>query len=250
MRHLIANWKMNLPQGGIEAWVSAVSSAPSSETAPRLGVAPPAPFIARVRDLQAGSAVPLLLAAQNCSEHASGAYTGEVSAGMLGLAGAEMILVGHSERRALFGEDDATVGRKLAAVLSAGLRPLLCVGEDLPTRENGGTVALLTRQLDAAFAPLAQPPSEILVAYEPVWAIGTGRNATPSMAADAHRAIRRHVEAWSRSATHTVVLYGGSVKPENATELAAESEIEGFLVGGASLEADSFRAIAAALGTA
>lgn len=243
MRYLIANWKMNLPKEGIDRFTE--SLAPSTDWSnARVGVAPPFPFIGDVRGRLNER---ILVGAQNCSDHPSGAYTGEVAPSMAGAAGASFVIVGHSERRTLFAETDERVGSKVAAVFSAGLDPLLCVGEDSTTRENGGTVALLARQLEAVFAVLTDPPEEMMIAYEPVWAIGTGRNATPAMAAEAHEAIRRIVGEATRRKTSPIILYGGSVKPDNAAALAAEEQIEGFLVGGASLEAAGFLRIGEAL---
>lgn len=243
MRHLVANWKMNLPSEGIAAYLDRLAARPDWSTV-EVALAVPAPLLVPVRDRLAGVA---RLGAQNVSEHASGAYTGEVSASMLAEAGAEFVIVGHSERRSLFGETDEVVARKLAALLDGPLEPLLCVGEDLATRESGGTVELLERQLTAVFSAVKDVPERLMVAYEPVWAIGTGKNATPAMAAETHRQIREIVGRLSAGATEPVILYGGSVKPSNAADLSAMSEIEGFLVGGASLVADDFLAIGQAL---
>ncbi len=244
MRYLIANWKMNLPKGDLDEYLEKLGEGESWRST-RIGVAPPFPFVAGVAADLEGSRV--LVGGQNCSDADSGAYTGEVSARMLRAVGADFVIIGHSERRSLYGEGDEIVAAKVGAALGANLRPLLCVGEDLLTREKGGAVALLEKQLDSALGSLSALPGELWIAYEPVWAIGTGRNATPAMAAEAHAAIRRKTIEVSGDRTRPVILYGGSVKKENAASLAAESEIEGFLVGGASLDADGFLAIGEAL---
>ncbi|MFN2441212.1 MAG: triose-phosphate isomerase [Thermoanaerobaculia bacterium] len=243
MRHLVANWKMNLPKEGIPLYLESLQARPDWQGV-EVSLAVPAPLLVPLRDRLAGAA---RLGAQNVSEHPSGAFTGEVSVAMLAEAGAEFVLVGHSERRALFGETDELVARKAVAVLASPLELLLCVGEDLETREAGRTVELLEGQLTAVFSAVKSLPDRMLIAYEPVWAIGTGKNATPQMAADTHRQIREIVARLSTGKTTPVILYGGSVKPSNAAELAAESEIEGFLVGGASLQAKDFLAIGGAL---
>ncbi|MGH9457307.1 MAG: triose-phosphate isomerase [Thermoanaerobaculia bacterium] len=244
MKLLVANWKMYVPKEGVDAFIDALPR--DGREGPALGIAPPFPYVPQVRRA-ADRARGILVGGQNCSDQREGALTGEVAPGMLLDCGAEFVIVGHSERRTLFAESDALVGRKVAAAIEAGIRPLLCIGEDLATRENGGTMALLSRQLDAVFQALPSMPRELWIAYEPVWAIGTGRNATPSMAAEAHHAVRRLVTDTSRGGTEATILYGGSVKPANAGELAAEREIDGFLVGGASLESASFLEIAKAL---
>ncbi|HUP64257.1 MAG TPA: triose-phosphate isomerase [Thermoanaerobaculia bacterium] len=243
MRYLIANWKMNLPKGDLDEYLEKLGEGESWHST-RIGIAPPFPFVPGLAADLEGSRV--LVGGQNCSDADSGAYTGEVSARMLRAVGASFVIIGHSERRSLYGEGDELVAAKVKVALAANLRPLLCVGEDLQTREKGGAVALLERQLDSALGSLALP-EELWIAYEPVWAIGTGRNATPAMAAEAHAAIRRKTIELSGDRTRPVILYGGSVKKENAAALAAQSEIEGFLVGGASLDADGFLAIGEAL---
>jgi triosephosphate isomerase len=241
-RFLCANWKMNLPAESIRSFVTALGASSTVEVA----IAPPFPFIHELREAIAAEGSAALIAAQNCSEQPSGAFTGEVSAAMLKSAGAAFVIVGHSERRALFGEDGALVGRKVARVLAEGLKPIFCVGEDQETRDRGETEALLDSQIVAAFGELAAPPAELIVAYEPVWAIGTGRVATPEIAAGAHRVIRGVIQRIAPKC-QVRILYGGSVTPDNAAALAAEEEIEGFLVGGASLDPGRFRGILDAL---
>lgn len=246
MKLLIANWKMNLPKEGIGPFVEAtVPSAQWKKTA--LGIAPPFPFLSSVEEARERVGGKLLVGGQDCAEQQEGAFTGDVSAAMLRLSGAAFVILGHSERRTIHREEDAMVARKVSAAIAAGLRPLLCVGEDLATRESGGTMAVLTRQLSAVIDGVAGLPKDLWIAYEPVWAIGTGRNATPRMAAETHQGIRALVLERTGGRCVPTILYGGSVKAANATELAAEREIEGFLVGGASLESDGFLEIGAAL---
>jgi triosephosphate isomerase len=177
----------------------------------------------------------LLAGAQDIHWEPRGAFTGAISAPLAAQAGARTTLVGHSERRHVFGETDEATGRKVAAALAAGLVPMLCVGELLPEREAGRTLIIVTRQLEAALGAVDRAAlADIVVAYEPVWAIGTGRNATPRDAA----AVHRHIRAWlsDRGAARTRVLYGGSVSLKNVAELLAERELDGVLVGGASLD--------------
>ena len=243
MKHLVANWKMNLPKEGISLYIESLEARPDWQDV-EVSLAVPSTLLVPLRDRLAGAA---RLGAQNVSEHESGAFTGEVSIAMLSEAGAEFVLVGHSERRALYGETNEVVAKKAAAVLGSPLELLLCVGEDLATREAGNTVELLEEQLTTVFSGIKSLPDRMLIAYEPVWAIGTGKNATPQMAADTHRQIREIVARLTTGKTTPVILYGGSVKPSNAAELAAETEIEGFLIGGASLQAKDFLAIGAAL---
>ena len=190
------------------------------------------------------------LAAQNMHEEPSGAYTGEVSAPMLLDAGADGVILGHSERRQLFGETDEALARKLPAALDAGLRPILCIGETDAEREAGETESVLRGQLDADLAQLGDGRlAEIVVAYEPVWAIGTGKTATPETAQEASAFVRSLLADFDATAADDVrILYGGSVKPDNAGELLSQDDIDGALVGGASLDAESFAAIVGAAG--
>lgn len=237
---------MNLPKEGVGAFVEAMApSAPWNGT--RVGIAPPHPFLPLIVEARERVGGKLLVGGQDCSEHPEGAFTGEVSAAMLRSSGAAFVIIGHSERRSLHGEDDALVARKVNAAIAAGVRPLLCVGEDLATRESGGTMDLLARQLGAVIDAVPDLPRDLWIAYEPVWAIGTGKNATPAMAAETHGSIRTLVRERTGGRTEPIILYGGSVKAANAAALAAEGEIEGFLVGGASLESDGFLEIGRAL---
>ena len=204
-------------------------------------VAPPFTALRAAAEAARGSEV--RIAAQDCHWDKEGAHTGDVSPWMLADAGATHVIIGHSERRHDHGETDQQVNRKLKAALSAGLSPIVCVGETLAEREAGSTGEVLGRQFAGGFAGLtAQQFSRILIAYEPVWAIGTGRTATPEMAAESHRAIRQLAsrQFGEDLASSLRILYGGSVKPGNIRSLLAEDEIDGALVGGASLDLNSF----------
>ena len=198
-------------------------------------VCAPFPYLALVAERLRGS--PIAWGAQNASEHAQGAYTGEVSAAMLAEFGCRYVLVGHSERRQLYGESDAQAAAKFAAVNKAGMTPILCVGETLEERDAGQTEAVVARQLGAVEF------KDAVLAYEPVWAIGTGRNATPEQAQAVHAFLRRKVSS------DTPILYGGSVKPQNAAAIFAMPDVDGGLIGGASLVAKDFLAIVEALNT-
>ena len=183
------------------------------------------------------------IAAQNLHWEREGAFTGEVSAQMLKEAGAEYVIIGHSERRRLFGDTDATVNRKLASAVAAHLTSIVCVGETLEERDANQTLAVLDRQIKQGLDGLtADQIGALVVAYEPVWAIGTGRNATPAQAGEAHAHIRSRLRQWfgGEAAEHCHIIYGGSVKPENIRDLAALPDVDGALVGGASLELRSF----------
>jgi triosephosphate isomerase (TIM) len=229
-----ANWKMHLGPGEAREYLKTFLSGFRLPEGRDVWFFPPAVSIEAVAQALAGRQG-CLVGAQDVHWEPKGAFTGAVSVPLAAAAGARAALVGHSERRHVFDETDAETGKKVAAVLAGGLLPVLCVGETLAEREAGDTVAIVTRQLGAALegqdgAALAQ----VTVAYEPVWAIGTGRNATPGDAAAVHREIR----AWlkSRRAGATRILYGGSVSRKNAAELLAEPELDGVLVGGASLD--------------
>ncbi|GIW71941.1 MAG: triosephosphate isomerase [Planctomycetota bacterium] len=204
---------------------------------------PPAPFLLEVVQVLAGTAI--AVGAQCCHGEDEGAYTGAVSAPMIASTGARWVLCGHSERRRLFGESNREVGAQLRAALRAGLRPVLCVGETLEQREAGRTHEVVALQLRHALEGLdGAQAARVVIAYEPVWAIGTGRSASPQQAAEVHGAIRALLPA--AAASEVRILYGGSVKPDNAAELLGQPQIDGVLVGGASLHADSFCAIAQA----
>ncbi len=238
MRHkLVAgNWKMN---GGLAAnarLLARLSSEWTEREARTLTVCVPAPYLAQTQAALTGGSV--CWGAQDVSEHASGAYTGEVSAGMVAEFGCRYAIVGHSERRQLHGETDAVVCGKARAALAAGLTPIACLGETLAERERNETDAVVGGQIGALIAALGADVARIVVAYEPIWAIGTGRTASPEQAQAVHAALRRRlVEA---GAAEVSVLYGGSVKAANAAALFAMPDIDGALVGGASLDANEF----------
>jgi len=204
------------------------------------------PFVYLAAALEAARESNVFIGGQDMYWEKEGAFTGEISAGMLRAIGCTHVIIGHSERRQYFGETDATVNLKLKAALGAGLTPIVCVGEVLAERETGLTNDVLRRQCEGAFKEISGEPSKaIVIAYEPVWAIGTGKTATPQIAAEAHAVIRAEVaKAFGpRVADGMRILYGGSVKPDNAKALMAEAEIDGALVGGASLDPKSFTAI-------
>jgi triosephosphate isomerase len=237
-RMVVGNWKMH---GGLAANASLLSSLRErlAGLSCRVGVCVPFPYLAQAGEALRGSVI--AWGAQDLSEHSQGAYTGEVSAGMVAEFGATLAIVGHSERRALHGEADATVAAKAAAASGAGLQPIVCVGETLEQREGGRTEAVVGAQLDACIARLgAGALAEGIIAYEPVWAIGTGRTATPQQAQAVHAFIRGRLGPSGAQAT---VLYGGSVKPANARELFAMPDIDGGLIGGASLAIEDFEPI-------
>lgn len=245
-RRLVAgNWKLQGDTAFAGALVDALLSA-GWPAEVELAVLPPFPYLPLLAGRLTGTR--LLLGAQDLSEHAKGAYTGEVSGAMLADVGARLVLVGHSERRQYHREDSALVARKLLAAKAAGLEPVLCVGESEAEREAGQTEAVIRAQLAPVFdLGGAEALAGAVVAYEPVWAIGTGRTASPQQAQDVHALIRS--EAAQRSATiagSLPILYGGSVKPANAAELFAQPDIDGGLIGGASLVAQDFLAIARA----
>jgi len=242
-RVVFGNWKLNGTRAEVDAWAAcADEAAAAAADSVLVGVAPPAVWIERVA-ARVGAA---RVAAQNISEHARGAHTGELGAAMALEAGADWTLVGHSERRQLYGESDATVAAKVSAAFRAGLGVVLCVGETLEERERDATWAVVRRQIDLALP--SPPPSldRIAIAYEPVWAIGTGRTATPEQAQDVHSQIRGWLRARDmRAAAQVRVIYGGSVNADNATELFACEDVDGALVGGASLDPAQFAAICA-----
>lgn len=229
----------------IEAFVSALRSADLPADVAVL-LLPPATYLNGLKTLLEGTAIGV--GAQNLHPESKGAFTGEVAAEMISDLGVAWTLVGHSERRQMFGESDDLVARKYQAALRAGLRPILCVGETLAEREAGNAESVVERQLGAVIGAVDQPGlSAGVVAYEPVWAIGTGRTATPAQAQEMHAVIRARLADVSPAMADTIpILYGGSVKPDNAAELFEQPDIDGGLVGGASLEAVSFAAIVAA----
>jgi len=227
-RLVAGNWKMHGSRESNRALLDALVEARVACT-----VCVPYPYLAQVAERLRGTQVSW--GAQTVNEHASGAYTGEVSASMLAEFGCRYVLVGHSERRQIFGETDAAVAAKFAAARGAGITPILCVGETLAERDAGRTGEVVERQLDAVLA--LGGIGDAVVAYEPVWAIGTGRTASPEQAQEVHTRLR------ARTSADTVLLYGGSVKPENAGAIFAMPDVDGGLIGGASLSARDFIAI-------
>jgi triosephosphate isomerase len=240
---VVGNWKMN---GGLrqnDALLAALRAGWAAPAGRQLAVCVPYPYLWQAQAALTGSAI--AWGAQDVSEYASGAYTGEVSAAMVAEFGCRYALVGHSERRAR-GESDSVVAQKALAALGAGLTPVVCVGETLAEREAGSTDAVVLRQFDAVAMRLGERVSATVIAYEPVWAIGTGRTASPDQAQAVHRLLRERLERSPGAASDVPLLYGGSVKSDNAKALFACPDIDGALVGGASLKADEFLAIAQA----
>ena len=240
------NWKMNGSNEANEALVSGIVAGVPEGSGFRLLVCPPFPYLSAVAAQVAGS--PVKVGAQNVSEHEAGAYTGEVAPGMLRDSGCDYVIVGHSERRALYGESSFQVAAKFQAAQAAGIVPILCVGETLEEREAGSTESVVDYQLGAVLdAAGIGAFANAVIAYEPVWAIGTGMTATPEQAQDVHKHIRAQLAQKDESiAARVQILYGGSMKGENAAGLLAMPDIDGGLIGGASLKANDFLAIAAA----
>jgi triosephosphate isomerase len=241
---VVGNWKLNGSRSANAQLLAAVLQArPFGCDA---AVCVPFPYLPETAVTLAGS--DLRWGAQDCSAHDSGAYTGEVSAAMLAEFGCRYAIVGHSERRALHGETDQLVADKARAALAHGITPIVCVGETREQREAGQTDAVVKRQLSAVIHALAHCAGEIVVAYEPVWAIGTGLTATPEQAQAVHALLRAQLRAATARADAMTLLYGGSVKPDNAAALFAQPDIDGGLIGGASLKAADFIAICRAAG--
>ncbi len=239
------NWKMHGSLAGNLGLLTAVRAG-SAGLKGQVAVCVPYPYLAQAQSVLAGSAV--AWGAQDVSEHAQGAYTGEVSAAMLNDFGCKYAIVGHSERRSYYGDTDAVVAAKFDAALKAGLVPILCVGETLAEREANITAQVVTRQLEAVLAESGVASlAKAVIAYEPVWAIGTGKTATPAQAQEVHALIRARVARDDAAVAAGVqLLYGGSVKGGNAKELFGQPDIDGGLIGGASLLAEEFLAICAA----
>jgi triosephosphate isomerase (TIM) len=239
---VVGNWKMN---GGLRAnaaLLGALCASWHGLPGRAMAVCVPFPYLAQARERLEGTAI--RWGSQDVSERASGAYTGDVSAAMLAEFGCTYAIVGHSERRQLHGESDALVAAKAVAALAAGLIPIVCVGETLAERDAGSTAAVVERQIDAAIGALRDSFARVVVAYEPVWAIGTGRTATPEQAQEVHALLRARLAAAGGGGVP--LLYGGSVKGANAAALFAMPDVDGGLVGGASLDANDFLAIARA----
>jgi triosephosphate isomerase len=242
---IAGNWKMHKTVAQAEVMIQALLPRVASLEGVEIAICPPFTALAAMVDSARGSRVAVY--AQNVHEAAEGAFTGEVSTAMLVELEVDGVVIGHSERRALFGETDAAVARKLPAALAAGLRPILCVGESEAQRLAGETEGHLRVQLETAFAHVDPAQySNVVVAYEPIWAIGTGRVATAEQAQEAALFVRGVLAGLAPGGADVRVLYGGSVSAENAGELLALADVDGALVGGASLTPDSFAAIAAA----
>ncbi len=236
-----ANWKMHKTVSEAMNFTEVFLPQMASITNVVIVIAPPYTALAAVSSACTGSKV--VTSAQNVHEESHGAFTGELSVDMLKEAGASHVIIGHSERRHLYGETDAVINLKIQASLDAGLRPIVCIGETLEEREAKRTHAVLANQLTKGLKGLSEEAvASLIVAYEPVWAIGTGRTASPEQAQDAHRHIRSHLAILTNPDTSNQcrLLYGGSVKPANAAELAAQTDVDGALVGGASLDPHSF----------
>ena len=246
---IAGNWKMHKTLRESAALAAAVVARAGAVTGVDIVLAPTAPALAAVSAATDGHCIGV--AAQNMHWQREGAFTGEISAAMIRDTGASWVIIGHSERRQLFGETDESVARKVRAALTARLTPIVCIGETLAERDAGNTLAVLDRQVrrgldDVTGSELAG----LVIAYEPVWAIGTGRTATPAQAQQAHAHIRQRLTQWfgAEASAACRLLYGGSVKPDNAQALLAQPDIDGALVGGASLDLDAFMAIVSAAG--
>lgn len=243
-----ANWKMNGTLSSIRTLLAGIRAGTAAELRAEVAICPPFVYLGEVGQSLEGT--DLALGAQNLASHDAGAYTGEVSGAMLIDLHCRYVIVGHSERRTLYGETDTVVAEKLMRALAHGLTPILCIGEQLEEREAGDTENVLARQLDTVIdkAGIGAFASAV-IAYEPVWAIGTGRTATPEQAEEAHAFIRLRLARHDDNIADALrILYGGSVKAANAQELFAKADIDGGLIGGASLQADEFIAICRAAG--
>lgn len=241
---IAGNWKMHGTHARARHLAGEIAGIVSPSVLREVLICPPFTYLAEISGMLQGKAVSL--GAQDvCDAGPDGAYTGEVSAAMLRDCGCKYVIVGHSERRSLYGESDALVARKFAAAQAAGLIPILCVGESLSERERGEAQTVIARQLEAVFAVTGVVAfARAVVAYEPVWAIGTGRTATPEQAQEVHAGIRAKIAGDdAKIAASLQIIYGGSVKASNAGSLFRQSDVDGALVGGASLEADEFLAI-------
>jgi triosephosphate isomerase (TIM) len=241
---ICGNWKMYKTVAETVKYVKEFRSLVKDFTGVEIVVAPP--FTAIHAAMEAARASNVAIAAQDLYWEREGAFTGEVSATMVREAGAEYVIVGHSERRTLFGETDASVNRKTHAALNAGLVPIVCIGETLDQRERNETFDVLDRQIKTGLDSItAEQIALLVIAYEPVWAIGTGRNATPAQAAEAHGHIRQRLRQWfgGDAAEQCHIIYGGSVKVDNIGDLASQTDVDGALVGGASLDLRTFAEI-------
>jgi triosephosphate isomerase (TIM) len=243
-KFVAGNWKMYTNTSTAKQLAAAVVKGLGDETRVRVAVCPPAPYLLPVGEVLRGSSV--ALGAQNAYTEKEGAFTGEVSPVMLADVGCQYVILGHSERRHKLGETDAFINRKVHAALAAGLQVILCIGETLAERQGNRTEAVLDTQLNGSLAGLdAASLAKVVLAYEPVWAIGTGQNATPEQAQQVHAFIRGRIAGkfGDAAAQSLVIQYGGSVKPDNAATLLHQPDVDGGLIGGASLNADQFLAI-------
>ena len=241
---IAGNWKMFKTVQDATVYAKELRGLIKDVSDVRVVVAPPFTAIHSVCEASRNS--PVSVAAQNMFWEKEGAFTGEISAGMIKEAGAQFVIIGHSERRTLFGETDVTVNRKVMAALAGDLTPIVCIGETLEQRDGNETMAVLDRQIKAGLDGLTGDQiAGLVIAYEPVWAIGTGRNATPAQAGDAHAHIRSRIRQWfgAPAADACLVIYGGSVKPDNIQSLIALPDVDGALVGGASLDVRAFHDI-------
>jgi len=239
---IAGNWKMNGSQSSVKELIEGVVDGAKSLNSVEAAVCPPYIYIPMTADAVQGSNVSV--GSQNTSTEASGAFTGEISTAMVKDFGCKYALVGHSERRTLYGETDELVAEKFSVAKEAGLVPVLCIGETLEEREADETEQVVARQLDAVAAQGSDAFADCVIAYEPVWAIGTGKTASPQQAQDVHAFIRQHVAKTNAdSADKVQILYGGSMKPDNAQDLLGQTDIDGGLIGGASLKAGDFLAI-------
>ena len=238
---IAGNWKMHKTVAEAVRHVKELRALVKDITDVEIVVAPPFPAIHAVADALRSSNV--AVAGQHVHWEREGAFTGEVSAPMLHEAGAELVIIGHSERRTLFGETDATVNRRIGAAFASSLTPIVCIGETLDQRERNETLDVLDRQIKSGLDGVTSGQlAQLVLAYEPVWAIGTGRNATPAQVGEAHHHIRQRLRQWfgADAADLCRVIYGGSVKPENIRDLVSQPDVDGALVGGASLDARAF----------
>lgn len=247
---IAANWKMNSDLHNATALVSELIVNFKNVQDKDIVICPPFVYLAAVKDVLKNS--PVKLGAQNVHFQAKGAYTGEISINMLMDIGCRYVIIGHSERRQIFNEDNGLINKKIKTVLEAGLSPIFCVGELLEDRNNNDTEKVIRHQIETGLDEIpAERFNKITIAYEPVWAIGTGKTATPAQAQEIHSFIRKLVAILSNDiiARNMRIIYGGSVTPDNIQELAKASDIDGALVGGASLKADSFTKIVNAVNT-
>lgn len=244
-RIVAGNWKMNtLPEEGVKLAADVAAGCGQASEGTEIIVAPPFTHLWEVCKAVAGTGV--AVAAQNCADEPKGAYTGEVSAAMIAAAGAQYVILGHSERRQYYDETGAMILKKMELAFANGLTPIFCVGENLDQREAGQHFGVVKRQIEEVVSELNEKLfPKLIIAYEPVWAIGTGKTATAAEAQQMHKHIRDLLrERFGKVATQTPILYGGSVKPDNAAELFTGADVDGALVGGAALDAAGFLAIA------